>query len=451
MKIAGRRCLVCDCEGTMALDGAALARGLGSSVEPVVHHQLCRRQLAQVQDAATAGVELLIGCTQEAALFEESLANGPPVTFVNIRERAGWSAEGAQSGPKIAALLAEAALAIHGTPDAHVAIGGPVPGHRRRRCGAGRRPPARAAPRGDPPADHPGRDPAAPRRPVPDPDRHGDGCRRPSGRLHGGGRGSCGGRGLVARIPALWSGAGGGTLETDLIVDLGGGQPLFPAPAKRDGYLRCDPRDPVAVQRALYEAAGLVGEFEKPHYITYNSAICAHSRSRRTGCTRCLDQCPTGAIVPAGDFVRIEPFVCAGCGACAGVCPTGAATYTAPPPEHPARIACGLLGTYLKAGGADPVLLVHEDRHGGVLIDAMARAGRGLPARVLPFAVTEIAQLGFEILRGRHRLRRRVRPHPGAAGQTRRDRRPGNDAGICHGHARRAGVRGGPPDPCVGR
>ena len=40
------------------------------------------------------------------------MANGPPVTFVNIRERAGWSAEGAQSGPKIAALLAEAALAI---------------------------------------------------------------------------------------------------------------------------------------------------------------------------------------------------------------------------------------------------------------------------------------------------------------------------------------------------
>ena len=111
MKIAGRRCLVCDCEGTMALDGAALARALGSAVEPVVHHQLCRRQLDQVQDAATAGVDLLIGCTQEAALFEESLANGPPVTFVNIRECAGWSAEGAQSGPKIAALLAEAALA----------------------------------------------------------------------------------------------------------------------------------------------------------------------------------------------------------------------------------------------------------------------------------------------------------------------------------------------------
>ena len=128
-----------------------------------------------------------------------------------------------------------------------------------------------------------------------------------------------------------------GRLETDLIVDLGGGQPLFPAPAKRDGYLRCDPRDPVAVQRALYEATGLVGEFEKPHYVAYDAAICAHSRSRRTGCTRCLDQCPTGAIVPAGDLVRIDPFVCAGCGACAGVCPTGAATYAAPSAEHPAE------------------------------------------------------------------------------------------------------------------
>jgi ferredoxin len=57
-----------------------------------------------------------------------------------------------------------------------------------------------------------------------------------------------------------------------------------------------------------------------------------------------------------------------------------------------------LLGTFRSAGGNDPVLLIHESRHGGGLIDAIARRGRGLPARVLPLAVEEIAQLGFEHL-----------------------------------------------------
>ena len=127
-----------------------------------------------------------------------------------------------------------------------------------------------------------------------------------------------------------------GRLEADLIVDLGGGQPLFPAPAKRDGYLRRDPRDPggrAADAVRGYRAGGRVRE----------AAICRlrcrHLRAfalATTGCTRCLDQCPTGAIAPAGDLVRIDPFVCAGCGACAGVCPTGAATYAAPSAEHPA-------------------------------------------------------------------------------------------------------------------
>ena len=61
--------------------------------------------------------------------------------------------------------------------------------------------------------------------------------------------------------------------------------------------------------------------------------LCAHSRSRITGCTRCLDLCPTGAITPAGDHVAIDPYVCAGCGSCAAVCPTGAAAYALPPAD----------------------------------------------------------------------------------------------------------------------
>src|SRR5207237_9291623 len=57
-----------------------------------------------------------------------------------------------------------------------------------------------------------------------------------------------------------------------------------------------------------------------------------------------------------------------------------------------------LLVTYHAAGGKAPVLLVHDTRHGEELIAAMARHGRGLPARVLPFALNEVTQVGFDVL-----------------------------------------------------
>jgi ferredoxin len=42
--------------------------------------------------------------------------------------------------------------------------------------------------------------------------------------------------------------------------------------------------------------------------------------------------------------------------------------------------------------------LLHDEDHGGALIDALARHGDGLPANVLPFAVNEVTQLGLEAI-----------------------------------------------------
>jgi ferredoxin len=190
----------------------------------------------------------------------------------------------------------------------------------------------------------------------------------------------------------------GATSRADLILDLTGAAPLFPAADLRPGYLRADPRDPAAVERTLFDAAQLVGTFDRPRYIDFDAGLCAHSRSGIVGCTRCLDLCPTSAITPDGDSVRIDPGICAGCGQCAGACPTGAASYALPPVATVAARLRALLGAYAAAGGTGAVVLLHDGEHGEELIDASARFGRGLPARVLPLAVNEISQTGPETL-----------------------------------------------------
>jgi ferredoxin len=188
----------------------------------------------------------------------------------------------------------------------------------------------------------------------------------------------------------------GARSRCDIILDLSGRPALIAAPDLRDGYLRADPGDPAAVLRAVLEARDLVGTFEKPWYIAFDTTLCAHSRSGIVGCTRCLDLCPAGAIAPAGDHVAIDPYVCAGCGQCAAACPTGAASYAVPPLETLLRRLRAMLVAYRRAGGEQAVLLVHDDTHGTPLIDALARFGDGLPAQVLPLAVNEVTQVGLE-------------------------------------------------------
>ena len=188
----------------------------------------------------------------------------------------------------------------------------------------------------------------------------------------------------------------GARSRCDLILDLSGGTAPFPAADLRDGYLRADPGNPAAVLQAVLKARDLVGAFEKPRYITFDAALCAHSRSGIVGCTRCLDLCPAGAIAPAGDHVAIDPYVCAGCGQCAAACPTGAASYAVPPSEALLRRLRAMLVAYRQAGGEQAVLLVHDDTHGTPLIDALARFDDGLPAPVVPLAVNEVTQVGLE-------------------------------------------------------
>ena len=106
MELKDKRVLVCNCEGTMPLDGRALAKACGArdAAEPAT--QLCRAEIQRFRDALKPGTPLLVACTQEAPLFEEQredAASNTPVAYVNIRETAGWSTEAARATPKIAA------------------------------------------------------------------------------------------------------------------------------------------------------------------------------------------------------------------------------------------------------------------------------------------------------------------------------------------------------------
>jgi ferredoxin len=190
----------------------------------------------------------------------------------------------------------------------------------------------------------------------------------------------------------------GARSHCDIILDLSGKTALFSAGDLRDGYLRAHPGDHVGMLDAVLKARDLIGTFEKPRYITFTEQLCAHSRSQITGCTRCLDVCPAGAITPAGDHVVIDPNICAGCGQCASACPTGAASYTVPPSDALMRKLRTLLLAYARAGGEHATVLVHDELHGAPLIDALARFGEGVPAEVLPFAVNEVTQVGLEAI-----------------------------------------------------
>jgi ferredoxin len=198
--------------------------------------------------------------------------------------------------------------------------------------------------------------------------------------------------------PSLEPSRDGAISRCDIVLDLSGGVALFPGADLRDGYVRADPGDPIAVSHAVSKARDLVGTFDKPRYIAFSEDLCAHSRSRIIGCTRCLDLCPAGAIAPAGEHVAIDANICAGCGQCAAACPTGAAVYTMPASSALLGKLRALLLAYREAGGEHAVLLLHDEPHGAPLIGALEQFGGGLPANVLPFSLNELAQIGLEAI-----------------------------------------------------
>ncbi len=182
-----------------------------------------------------------------------------------------------------------------------------------------------------------------------------------------------------------------GSEYCDVLVDLND-SPRLQRELPPPGFLHAEPD--AAPEALAAEVLALVGEFERPRFTIIDNALCAHSASGITGCTRCLDACPADAIRSADGRIVIDAHLCQGAGGCASLCPTGAIRYDHPAPAIMQARLERLLAAYAEAGGRTPRLLLHDAAAGAGWIEANLET---LDGAWLPLQLEEIGAAGLDL------------------------------------------------------
>ncbi len=187
-------------------------------------------------------------------------------------------------------------------------------------------------------------------------------------------------------------------VSSDIIIDMLSKDPSISNYKKLKGYYYVEPQNTLKLYRIMFEVTGLIGTFHKPKYIDFNKDLCAHSRNKQIGCTKCLDICPTTAIKTIQHNITIDPFICEGCGNCSASCPTEAITYQYPPTEITYTKIRSVLNTFLNNGGLSPSILFFTQETGFPIISIISRLDKGLDSSTLPIELDSLGQISAELL-----------------------------------------------------